>query len=428
MKDKTYQKRDYIAAAIFSLTTAVRLSTGLIVIKIIANVGGPEGLGIVGQFMSVLAIVGVFSGGGISTGLTKYIAEKQSHTADTSQYLQTALAITICSGLLFGFLILLGAKWASQLLFSTEKYTSVIIFIAACQMFIGISNFSLAVMNGRRDVVGFSLATILGSLFGVVLMYLVTRGGGVGSLMFGLLCFSTSTAIFSPVILWFRHKQFRVALTPKFNTKVTSKLINFSWMQLVSAFTLPMAYILIRSIIEDRYGWSIVGYWQGVNKVSDAYLQFFLVFLANYFLPRLAEVDATEDLLRLVYGLFKIIIPICIASTVVIYIFRDLVIQILFSSAFSPMSDYFIFQLVGDVFKIAAYILAYVAISRAMFKVWVMAEILQASMLVLFTWIGSIYFGPMGLVGGYAVTYMIYFVLALLTFLHYSSLKKFDRR
>lgn len=424
MNGKTYQKRDYVAAAIFSFTTAVRLAVGLLVVKIIASAGGPEGLGILGQFMSVLAIVSAFAGGGISTGLTKYVAEKKSQGGQLELYLQTALAITLASGLLFGVVLLLSANWGAQALFGSEKFFPVIIILAIFQMFIGINNFSLAVINGRRDVVGFSIATVMGSIIGVFAMYIVTKKGEIDSAMFGLLCFSTSTVLLSPILLWFRHKSLCVTLTPKLNRKVTFELIKFSGLQLFSAFALPMAHIAIRSIAEDKYGWGVVGYWQGVNKISDAYLQFFLVFLANYFLPRLAEVSKPEELRKLVFGLLKIMIPICVVLTSGIFIFKDFVIQVLFSPTFLPMAEYFTFQLIGDVLKISAYTFVYVAISRAFFKVCVIAEIVQASLLVLFTWIGSLYFGPLGLVGGYAATYLVYFICALFTFLYWLRLNE----
>lgn len=426
MRVKNYQKRDYIAAILFSLTTAVRLGLGLVVVKIIASEGGPEGMGLLGQFMGLLAIVNTFAGGGISTGLTKYIAQKRFKGLDSTIYLQTALAITLLSGVLFAIILLLCANWSSKLLFGTDAYSSVIVLLAIFQIFIGLNNFSLAVMNGRKDVIGFSTANILGSVFGVVCMYLVTQNGRIDSLMFGLLLFSTSTFLFSPVFLWFRHHEFRHAFKPIYTRLAAHKLIAFSGMQLVTVLTLPMAQIFIRSLIEGRYGWGVVGYWQGVNKISDAYLQFFLVFLANYFLPRLAETAKTEELKSLVFDLLKIILPICITSTVIIYVTRYFFIDLLFSSTFTPMADYFAFQLIGDVFKISAYTLVFVAISRAMFKVMIYAEILQSLMLVLFTWIGAIYYGPTGLVTGYALTYALYFSFALITFLYFARRSRLD--
>lgn len=410
-----------MAAAIFSLTTAVRLAVGLLVVKIIAIAGGPEGLGVIGQFMSILAIVSAFAGGGIATGLTKNVAEKQFQRDEFGLYLQAGLAITLCSGLLFGIVILLSANWGAQTVFGSDKYSQVILMLAIFQIFIGINNFSLAIINGLRDVVGFSISTVLGSILGVFAMYIATKRGGIDSAMFGLLCFSTSTVLFSPILLWVRHRQHLSTLTPKFNRKVTLELIKFSGLQLFSAFTLPMAHIVIRSFAETKYGWGVVGYWQGVNKISDAYLQFFLVFLANYFLPKLAETRKSEELRNLVFGLLKIMIPVCVVLTIGIFIMKDFVIQVLFSHTFLPMSEYFTFQLIGDVLKIAAYTFVYVAISRAMFRVCVFAEIIQAVILVFFTWVGSFYFGPLGLVGGYATTYLIYFICSLLMFMHWTK-------
>ncbi len=426
MRVKTYQKSDYVAAILFSITTAIRLGIGLVVVKIIAILGGPQGMGLLGQFMGILTIVGTFAGGGISTGLTKYLAQKRSKSSELVTYLQTALVITAYSGAFFAVTILLCSTWISQLLFGTDVYALVIAFLAIFQFFMGFNNFSLAVMNGRKDVLGFCGATVLGAFSGAIGMYLVSQAGDVNSLMVGFLLFSTSTVIFSPIFLWVRHQEIRHALIPKLNHLVALKLIRFSGMQLVTVFTLPIAQIFIRSTIEGQYGWEVVGYWQGVNKISDAYLQFFLVFLANYFLPRLAETVKTVDLKRLVFDLLKIIFPISIGITAIIYVSRHSLIDLLFSPTFTPMADYFFFQLIGDIFKILAYALVFIAISRAMFKVLICAEIFQSLMLIIFSSVGAFYFGPTGLVTGYAVTYIVYFLVAFLTFLYFAKKSRLD--
>lgn len=43
MNGKAYQKRDYMAAAVFSFTTAVRLAVGLLILKSNCKCNGSEG-------------------------------------------------------------------------------------------------------------------------------------------------------------------------------------------------------------------------------------------------------------------------------------------------------------------------------------------------------------------------------------------------
>lgn len=423
MKKNASRAVGFKTASIFAITTASRLIAGLLIVKIIANVSGAEGLGQLGQFMSVLAIVSAFAGGGITTGIVKSVAENRNQVDVLARYLQTAMALALGMGFVFCLIFILSAEWLSLLLFGTDQYSFVFYALAVFQILIGFNNFSMAIINGHRDVVGYSVATACGATLGVIMMYLISRGGGVGNVMLGLLCFSTVTVIFSCSLLWFRHRDVFHVLRPKIDKGVATNLLKFSGLQLVSAATLPLAHIFIRSIAEDKYGWSVVGYWQGVNKISDAYLQFFTVFLASYFMPRLAEITSLKEFKQQVFVVLKIVLLGCALLSSAIFLIKDYVVGLLFSPSFAPMRDYFAFQLIGDVMKMGAYTLVYVAISRAMFRICVFAEIFQALLLVLLSTVCSVYFGSIGLVGGYALTYLVYFSVAMFVFMRWVQSK-----
>jgi len=64
------------------------------------------------------------------------------------------------------------------------------------------------------------------------------------------------------------------------------------------------------------------------------------------------------------YG-YRIILPIVVFMALGIYFLRDFAILILFSDEFIPMSDLFFYQLIGDVFKIASWLLGYLMIAKA---------------------------------------------------------------
>src|ERR1041385_1146037 len=101
---------------------------------------------------------------------------------------------------------------------------------------------------------------------------------------------------------------------------------HFSLMLLVSVLTMQMAQIVIRGFIEQRNSWVEVGYWQAVTKISDAYLQFIIVVLANYFLPRLAELTVRSEIKQEVNLAYKYAMPVLVAMSSLVFIFRDPII------------------------------------------------------------------------------------------------------
>ena len=96
-------------------------------------------------------------------------------------------------------------------------------------------------------------------------------------------------------------------------------------------------------------------------------------------------------------------------------------IRILFSEQFLPMENLFLWQLLGDVFKVSAYIFGYLIVAKAALKLYVLAEISQLVLLL-----GTSYWlipahGAQGATQSYMITYIVYFMLCVFGFLIYQK-------
>ena len=83
---------------VFSLTsisTLVRMCTGLVSVKVVASIIGPAGVALVGQLNNFATILLSFSSGGINGGITKYVAEYKEDGSAITQFLSNALRITV---------------------------------------------------------------------------------------------------------------------------------------------------------------------------------------------------------------------------------------------------------------------------------------------------------------------------------------------
>lgn len=70
---KIYSK--LLQTSFSGVSTLVKILTGMLSLKIIALYAGPEGIAILGQFMSLANIFATIAGGGIALGVIKYVAE-----------------------------------------------------------------------------------------------------------------------------------------------------------------------------------------------------------------------------------------------------------------------------------------------------------------------------------------------------------------
>jgi O-antigen/teichoic acid export membrane protein len=81
------------AGLTLGLSTAARMAANFVVLKMIALHLGTDGMGYLGQFMSVVALTTAFAGGGIAMGVTKYVAQQESRDQSTIPHLRAAIAI-----------------------------------------------------------------------------------------------------------------------------------------------------------------------------------------------------------------------------------------------------------------------------------------------------------------------------------------------
>jgi O-antigen/teichoic acid export membrane protein len=262
---------------------------------------------------------------------------------------------------------------------------------------------------------------VLGTIVGAYVLYYAILNGGLNGAIYGLVFMPAIISLFSvPYVLWRRVLSGK-QIIPRYNRSAIVKLLRYSGMMVVTVSTLPVAQIVIRKFIEHRAGWEDVGYWQGVTKISDAYLQFVIVVLANYYLPRLSSKTVNAELKQEVYGALRLAFPVTLAMSMAVYVFKEQIIIALFSNTFMPMREFFLFQMIGDCLKVCSYTILYVAIARAMTKLCIFAEILQSISLLLLAYFFLDVFGPVGITYAYALNYLIYFAIAFFLFRQYIS-------
>lgn len=400
---------------LFAASTLSKLLASLVVVKIIAVYIGADGLGRLGQFMSLMSMITILAGGGITTGIVKYVAQYKDDAAELKRYLGAASSVTAIASALVCTGLLVFAPWLSMWLLKTEDYASVIRVLALAQFLIAATNLLLGLVNGHQRVNAFAIINTISVILGASGVAVACSMYGIKGTMYGLIWFPACAILL--LLPWYRYGlrfQWR-DLKPTWDRERIAKFMGFSLMMLVTVLTMQMSQIIIRMMIETKDSWTAVGYWQAVSRVSDAYLQFITVVLANYYLPRLSALKQRHEIQKEVNQAYRYAMPVLLVMSLLIFLCRDWIILLLFSREFLPMKDFFTWQLIGDGFKVAAYISAYVAVARASTRIYIAAEIYQAGMLLVFShfFIGK--FGAVGATYAYCLNYIIYFLICYLS-------------
>jgi PST family polysaccharide transporter len=391
-----------------TIATAARLLAGLVVIKLVAWFAGPAGVGKLGQFMSLMSLLAVLAGGGISAGIVKYVAEYRDDKEKLSRLLAAALWYALCASCLMGCAALLFSRQIAVWLLGDQVYENLIRVLAVAQLAIALFNYILAVINGFMDVRRLAFIQVWGSALSIVLVLWLSRWlhlyGALLALVLGqVLCLAVGLPA------WWRSPYFqRSMLRMHFDREMTLRLAAFSVMTLSSALLPPLINIAVRDHLALQFGWTQVGYWQAVSKVSDAYLLFLTTAINIYYLPKLASTHARAALVLELRHAYRYLLPAVVALAAVVYVLRGWVTRLLFSADFMSANALYGPQLLGDVIKIASFILSYVMLAKAMTRLFVISECVFAASYLLLVYVFTAHFGLVGAMYAFTFNYLIY--------------------
>jgi PST family polysaccharide transporter len=186
--------------------------------------------------------------------------------------------------------------------------------------------------------------------------------------------------------------------------------MTYGVMVIVSSIMLPLVQLLIRNYLGNKLSWSDVGIWQGLTKISDAYLVFFTSILSVYYLPKFASLYDGQQIKNEIIKGFKFFIPIHLLIIIGIYLLRDKIILILYSKDFLKIGPILIYQLIGDVFKVGSWLIGYLMWAKKMTKLLISTEIIFGLTYLLLTIFFVQLYGIAGTSIAFMVNYVVYFI------------------
>ncbi|MFA6685687.1 MAG: O-antigen translocase [Arcobacteraceae bacterium] len=397
------------------ISTVIKLVSAFVINKVIALYIGPSGLAIVGQLQSFTSIITTFSNGAISSGIVKYTAEYQDIEEKKKIFSSSIVISLICSLIisifLFGF-----SDYLSELILKDIQYSSVFIIFGATIFLFALNMVLISILNGQKEIKKYVLVNIAGSIFSLVftsiLIMQLNLMGALYAMVLNQSVMFFVTLAFVIKSSWFKLEYFLKGL----DKESLSKLSKYSLMAIVSALTVPVSHLIIREYIGENLGWDSAGYWQGIWYISTMYLMLVTTTLGVYYLPRLSEIQDNKELRKEIFGGYKIILPIVILASLIIFLLKEYVILIAFSKDFMPMMELFAWQLIGDVIKIASWLLAYLMLAKAMTKVFIYTEVLFSALFVGLSILFVDKFGLVGITYAYALNYLLYLFMMIFIF------------
>jgi hypothetical protein len=182
-------------------------------------------------------------------------------------------------------------------------------------------------------------------------------------------------------------------------------------MAMVSGLLGPLTYLAIRSQTITTLGIENAGFWESISRISGYYMLFVNTLLTLYYYPKLILAKTNQETKLVFWSFYKNVLSLFSIALVFIYFLRFFIINSILTPEFEPVSKLFFWQLIGDFFKAASWILAFQFFAKKLTKTFIFTEILSLAILYFSSLYWLTIFRTEGLVIAHAFTYFCYLLV-----------------
>lgn len=347
--------------------------------KIMAVFLGPAGVGlysILRQTVLTLAAVGL----GGQTALVQGVSCKVGVERDT--YIRTAFWLYVCGTLCTVALIEIFAPLIASMMLgkNVEQYETLIRWIALPVVLSNTYIFLKALLNGYRAIGKLAIVEISGPFVMLLIVYPVCIWVGMGYAL--AFVWMISAAQMAMILFSFNVARKNGWLLPIFELHqpaidLTAALhfSRFAGAMLATALLSTCAVLAVRTMITRHGGLHEAGLFDLAWALSGAYVMALLSAFGTYYMPVLSGMSNAPDRLIFIRQVIRLSTLLMIPMIVSVIVLKPLLVKILYTEEFLPSLDIVRWMLMGDYFKITAWVLAVPALANADTKVYFWTEV-----------------------------------------------------
>jgi O-antigen/teichoic acid export membrane protein len=400
-----------------SVSVIIKIGIGLVTSKILAVFVGPAGMALVGNYKNFASSLESISTLGFQSGIVKYVAENKENKSELQKIFSTVfISLLFVAIVLCGVLYFSASYWNMKIFGRDFKFEIVFKAAGLALPWYVISIFWISVINGLGKYKKVIWITILGNILGlmvslVLILNYTTLGALLAIVITPALLFFVSSYFINKEIPFFDSIRYQL-----FDFKVIKNLSSYSLMAVVSSVLGPIVFIAIRNNVIKVIGIEEAGFWETITRISSYYMMFSSTILTVYFLPKLADAKNNLETKKVFWSYYKSILPLFIIGLVGIYFFRFFIVELLFTKEFLPVTSLFLWQIIGDILKVAFLILGFQFLAKKLTLAFILAEITSLAVLYFASNYLITIFGIQGIVMAQALDNLIYLLVLVVYF------------
>lgn len=394
-------------------SSAVNVASSLVRNKAIAIMLGPDGIGLVGLYSSILDIAQAIAGLGVQQSGVRQIAEATG-SGDWQKITRTVYALrkmSVLLGLGGGLLLIALSLPISQLTFGSPLHAAGVAILSLALLFRIVSAGQAALIQGMRSIGILAwinvLAAFAGTVTSIPLVYLWGADGIVPSLI-------AAAAVGLAASWWYSRKA--LSHPPSGAVRLTRgevmPLLKLGMVFMASGFmTFGSAYA-IRIIVLHEGGIAAAGLYQAAWALGGLYCGFILQAMGADFYPRLTAVAQDNgECNRLVNEQAQVGILLAGPGVVATLTFAPFVLNLLYAAEFHAAADLLRWICLGMMLRIVSWPMGYIVVAKGAQGIYFWTDVAATVVHVGLAWVLVGLFGTVGAGAAFCSLYVWHSVL-----------------
>ncbi|WP_242133364.1 O-antigen translocase [Aestuariivivens marinum] len=396
-----------------AVVISTRLVISIIVQRFLAVTVGEVGIAKIGQIRNLIQIITSTSSLGIFNGIVKYVAEFKNDNEEISKLFSTAFTFVFIGSLLTSLCLFFLAPWLNTILFKDLDVVWLIRVLALLPILIGINRVFHGVINGLSEYKKYAKIDLFSYLLSVVVLLVSLYSFDLEGVLFSIVITPIIQSLVIVYIFGSVLKRFIQIKTLSLKLPFAKELLAFTLMSFVSTVLLNYVELDIRTMITNRIDINEAGYWTAMNFISKNYMAFSSAIFTLYVIPKFSRIYDRNGFLKEVINIYKTLLPLFGLGMLLIYIFRDFIINIIYPN-FVGLEPLFKWQLMGDFIRLASLVIAHQFLAKKLVKSFIFTELISLGLFFVFSRYLVDVYGATGVVMAHFYRFIVYLVVVIM--------------
>lgn len=351
---------------------------GLVKMRIIATLEGTEGVGLLGQFLSLYALIAGIAALGLGTGLIKYVSQYlESNEHDRiSKSVSSAISIVICVSIAAAIILIVLSKWISSLLVGDDSAWLYVTIIAISIPIASLTTIFNSIINGARAIKSLARVSVYSSLGSLavavpVIYFLGEVGVIVQIATTAAVLFSLNFAVSRKIRnSWpINIRRFR------FDKEESMLLLHYGAVSMITGLLLPLTLLITQTAIVRQEGLSENGLFTASWSLFWLYIGFATTSVLIYLFPTMSATKERRDLSAQVNNGVRFLAVATTPISCVIILIPGTILTILYSPEFAEASWLLQMMVIAGAFRIVSFPISITLVAKKHLKEYLPIEI-----------------------------------------------------